>query len=592
MVCARERASGSERGLRSRRSLLVALSLPAAASAQTVAAIDGTPMNVYADGLGAIQVRLDTLPAGLFFDPEQNPAHAGLEITQGDQYFPLEGAIEGATGRVAVTAPAVTDLGGGTQVLRSAYDVGPSLQVSESLTYTNGSTQIGVHYDIANRSATPVSIRAGELADLFVGANDSGNGVISSVAPRFVGGRDESTGLVYGLQELTPWAGLQEGDFELVFDNFAAGALSNTVDSAAPDNGVGVEFKLDDLAPGETRPIDVRWLLAAPAPPGTTSPSASGGAHGILPPPGRQVRQRQARQRHRPLQGPGEQDVRHAQGSGPGPDRHDLRHAQGSGDADLRGRFEGRHAARLVLLRCLQSRPEQGRQPDHGARAGRGQAELQEGLERIRRGRQEEAAQAVGRRRGQVPHARAVQLRDGSRHQVGRDRPLRRDADTRRARHGGGARLRPPQDGHGLGREAVPRAQAQVSWVSVLAGFLVAHMVGDYLLQTDWQARHKRNGLAGDPVARRALFSHVSTYTLAFAPALVWIASELDAGWAIAAAFLIFLPHLVVDDGRVVRLYLSRVKRADGFDVGLAASVDQSFHILSLFLVAILVGAA
>ena len=53
-----------------------------------------------------------------------------------------------------------------------------------------------------------------------------------------------------------------------------------------------------------------------------------------------------------------------------------------------------------------------------------------------------------------------------------------------------------------------------------------------------------------------------------------------------------FLPHLVVDDGRIVRLYLARVKRADGFDVGLAASVDQSFHVLSLFLVAILLGAA
>jgi hypothetical protein len=34
------------------------------------------------------------------------------------------------------------------------------------------------------------------------------------------------------------------------------------------------------------------------------------------------------------------------------------------------------------------------------------------------------------------------------------------------------------------------------------------------------------------------------------------------------------------------------VKRADGFDVGLAASVDQSFHVLSLWLLAILLGAA
>jgi hypothetical protein len=131
-----------------------------------------------------------------------------------------------------------------------------------------------------------------------------------------------------------------------------------------------------------------------------------------------------------------------------------------------------------------------------------------------------------------------------------------------------------------------------VSWVSVFAGFLVAHMVGDYLVQTDWQARNKRGGLSGRRMSRRALFSHVTSYTLAFLPAFIWIATELDAGWAIVAAVLIFLPHLVIDDGRIVRLYLSRVKRADGFDVGLAASVDQSFHVLSLFLVALLIGAA
>jgi len=131
-----------------------------------------------------------------------------------------------------------------------------------------------------------------------------------------------------------------------------------------------------------------------------------------------------------------------------------------------------------------------------------------------------------------------------------------------------------------------------VSWVSVFAGFLVAHMVGDYLFQTDWQARNKRGGLSGPGTARRALLAHVSTYTLAFLPAFIWIGSELNTAWAVLSAVLIFVPHLVIDDGRIVRLYLSRVKRADGFDVGLAASVDQSFHVLSLFLVAVLVGAA
>jgi hypothetical protein len=129
-----------------------------------------------------------------------------------------------------------------------------------------------------------------------------------------------------------------------------------------------------------------------------------------------------------------------------------------------------------------------------------------------------------------------------------------------------------------------------VSWVDAFAGFLVAHMVGDYLFQTDWQARHKRGGLTGDTVALRALLAHVTTYTIAFIPALIWIGSETDAVVAIVAAVLIFIPHLIVDDGRLVRFYLARVKRVEGFDLGLAASVDQSFHVLSLCLVAILVG--
>ena len=131
-----------------------------------------------------------------------------------------------------------------------------------------------------------------------------------------------------------------------------------------------------------------------------------------------------------------------------------------------------------------------------------------------------------------------------------------------------------------------------MSWVSVLAGFLVAHMVGDYLLQTDWQARNKRGGLSGSGVARRALISHVTTYTLAFVPAFIWIGSELDPVWGIVAAVLVYIPHLVIDDGRLVGLYLARVKRVEGLNLGLAASVDQSFHVLSLFLAAVVVGAA
>jgi hypothetical protein len=131
-----------------------------------------------------------------------------------------------------------------------------------------------------------------------------------------------------------------------------------------------------------------------------------------------------------------------------------------------------------------------------------------------------------------------------------------------------------------------------VSWVSVLAGFFVAHMVGDYLLQTDWQARHKLGGLGRSSVARRALLAHVASYTLAFVPAFIWIGDELSAGWAVLATALVALPHLVVDDGRIIRLYLTRVKHAEASDPRIAAPVDQAFHALSLCLVALLLGAA
>ena len=131
-----------------------------------------------------------------------------------------------------------------------------------------------------------------------------------------------------------------------------------------------------------------------------------------------------------------------------------------------------------------------------------------------------------------------------------------------------------------------------MSWVSVFAGFIVAHMVGDYLFQTDWQALNKRGGLTAGGVSRKALVCHVSTYTLAFLPAFIWIGSELDPVWAIVAAVLVYVPHLVIDDGRLVGLYLARVKHVEGPNLGVAASVDQSFHVLSLFLAALVVGAA
>jgi hypothetical protein len=128
-----------------------------------------------------------------------------------------------------------------------------------------------------------------------------------------------------------------------------------------------------------------------------------------------------------------------------------------------------------------------------------------------------------------------------------------------------------------------------MEWFEVFAVFLVSHLVGDYLLQTDWQATHKRGGLGSDPVARQALGMHVLTYTIAFVPALIWLASDLSAGAVVAIAAGIAIPHLVQDDGRLLGVYVQRVKGCDIVAFPLVgAAVDQTMHIVALFGLALL----
>jgi hypothetical protein len=128
-----------------------------------------------------------------------------------------------------------------------------------------------------------------------------------------------------------------------------------------------------------------------------------------------------------------------------------------------------------------------------------------------------------------------------------------------------------------------------MEWFEVFAVLLVSHLVGDYLLQTDWQAVHKRGGLGPDSISRRALVSHVATYTLAFVPALIWLAGDLTALAVVGIAAGIAIPHLVQDDGRLLASYVQRVKGCDIVAFPLVgAAVDQTMHIVALFGLALL----
>ncbi|MDQ6607636.1 MAG: DUF3307 domain-containing protein [Actinomycetota bacterium] len=130
-----------------------------------------------------------------------------------------------------------------------------------------------------------------------------------------------------------------------------------------------------------------------------------------------------------------------------------------------------------------------------------------------------------------------------------------------------------------------------MNWSEVFVVFLVSHLAGDYLLQTEFQALNKRGGLTGAPARRRALVNHVLTYTLIFVPALLWLSGSLGVGGMIGVAALIAIPHLIQDDGRLLTLYGEKVKNTDISKYPmLGAAMDQSLHVIALFLLALLIG--
>jgi hypothetical protein len=127
-------------------------------------------------------------------------------------------------------------------------------------------------------------------------------------------------------------------------------------------------------------------------------------------------------------------------------------------------------------------------------------------------------------------------------------------------------------------------------WVEVFVVFLVCHLVGDYFLQTEWQALNKRGGLGRNRTNRLALASHVLTYTLAFVPAFIWLWKSLHFG-VFGFAAIVAVPHWIQDDGRALAAYSLKVKKADiSVNTALGLALDQAFHIVALFLTALLAG--
>lgn len=116
--------------------------------------------------------------------------------------------------------------------------------------------------------------------------------------------------------------------------------------------------------------------------------------------------------------------------------------------------------------------------------------------------------------------------------------------------------------------------------MSLFDKLLVAHLVGDFLLQTEWQALNKQTNY-------RALFSHIAVYAVVLLGVLISVFGYKNIMVYLAVVMLAG-SHALIDRGwpvvRFMKAFRLIVKRKP--ERWLVIAVDQVIHI---FLIAIVV---
>ncbi|MFI5985065.1 DUF3307 domain-containing protein [Streptomyces sp. NPDC051555] len=116
----------------------------------------------------------------------------------------------------------------------------------------------------------------------------------------------------------------------------------------------------------------------------------------------------------------------------------------------------------------------------------------------------------------------------------------------------------------------------------------VAHLIADYVLQTDAQA-----GLKADASAAgwRANLSHASTHTVTTVITLViaWWALNLGIGLLATAVAVVWITasHAFIDRRWPVTWWMTHTGSTEWISRGGAAHVDQTFHITALAIAAL-----
>ena len=252
----------------------VAMLAWAAAPARAAnALIPGTPLQIYANDNGQLQVAFAGSSTGEFSPPALAPASAGLNVALLDVQLPDPFQVFGFLGTAFTSevAPVVSGNGSAASpwTLSTTYRTGsmgsnPNIRVTETLTYVNGSTDVGAQYVVENNSDTStLRVRVYEAAHFSA----PGVGFLAAGPPLQVGGINQLEGNASRLVQSTPWSRYQEAGFNDVFnvirntDQGAAG-FSNTIDPRLLDNSAGAQWDIDTLPNGDSRTFQVVWRFS------------------------------------------------------------------------------------------------------------------------------------------------------------------------------------------------------------------------------------------------------------------------------------------------------------------------------------------
>jgi hypothetical protein len=240
---------------------LVVMAWAAAPARAVDYTIPGSPLTVYANDAGQLQVAFTGSATGEFCCGALAPASAGVNVATSTNppaltvYGPqsLTNSLIQEANR---PSPGVTGDGsaGNPYTLTLNLTDGAFFHLQEVLTYVNGSTDVGVRF-VLQAFDNAVTGRLYEAADLYVAGDDQGTGFADPGPPFAVGGVNQAVGSSVRLIQGAPaWDHYQESFYDSVFQviknstDSSAPSLSDTVNPSLADNDLGVQWNFANVS--------------------------------------------------------------------------------------------------------------------------------------------------------------------------------------------------------------------------------------------------------------------------------------------------------------------------------------------------------